>query len=126
MSTFNSLPGRALDIAQSLGDSLKTLTPKATSLLDAGAKLGALRAGTKVATVFLRRNPAVLAASVAAGGLIWYAAHRRKKQQESEGATVEGSARRVDARRASSTGTKRRTGTSRTRASKSTSSKASD
>lgn len=115
MSTLNSLPSRALDIAQSIGDNLKQLTPKATSLLDAGAKLGALRAGTKVAGIFLRRNPAVLAATVAAGGLIWYAAHRRKQREESNGSTVEGSARRVDARRGNASGTRRRTGTSRTR-----------
>lgn len=115
MSTLNSLPSRALDIAQSIGDNLKQLTPKATSLLDAGAKLGALRAGTKVAGIFLRRNPAVLAATVAAGGLIWYAAHRRKQREESNGSTVKGSARRVDARRGNATGTRRRTGTSRTR-----------
>lgn len=115
MSTLNSLPSRALDIAQSIGDNLKQLTPKATSLLDAGAKLGALKTGTKVATIFLRRNPAVLAATVAAGGLIWYAAHRKKVREEANGSTVDGSSRRVDARRGNASGTRRRTGTSRTR-----------
>ena len=114
MSTFNSLPSRALDIAQSIGEGLKQLTPKATSLLDAGAKLGALRAGTKVAGLFLRRNPAVLAATVAAGGLIWYAAHRRKQREEGNGSTVEGTARRVDARRGAAP-KRRRTTTSRAR-----------
>lgn len=115
MSTLNSLPSRALDIAQSIGDGLKTLTPKATTLLDAGAKLGALRAGTKVAGIFLRRNPAIVAATVAAGGIIWYANHRRKQREEADGNTVEGSSRRVDARRGNAGTTRRRTGTSRTR-----------
>lgn len=116
MSTFNSIPSRALDLAQSIGNNLMQLTPKATSLLDAGAKLGALRAGTKVAGVFLRKNPAVLVATVAAGGLIWYAAYRRKKREEANGSTVEGSARRVDARRGNASSTRRRTGTARKRA----------
>ena len=116
MSTFNSIPSRALDLAQSIGNNLMQLTPKATSLLDAGAKLGALRAGTKVAGVFLRKNPAVLVATVAAGGLIWYAAYRRKKREEADGSTVEGSARRVDARRGNASSTRRRTGTARKRA----------
>lgn len=115
MAVYSSITGRALDVAQSLGDGLKALTPKATSLLDAGAKLGALRAGTKIAGTFLRRNPAVLAATVVGGGLIWYAAHRRKQREQANGATVEGSARRVDARKGDSSQTRRRTGTSRTR-----------
>lgn len=117
MAAFNSsLTNRALDIAQSLGDGLKTLTPKASTLLDAGAKLGALRAGTRVAGVFLRRNPAVLAATVVGGGLLWYAARRKKQREQANGSTVEGSARRVDARRGDASQTRRRTGTSRSRA----------
>lgn len=117
MSTLDSLSGRALDIAQSIGDNLKQLTPRATTLLDAGAKLGALRAGTKVAGIFLRRNPAVVAATVVAGGLVWYAAHRKKQRDQANGHgdSVEGSARRVDARRGNASQTRRRTGTSRTR-----------
>lgn len=119
MAVFSSsITDRALDVAQSLGDGLKSLTPKATSLLDAGAKLGALRAGTKVAGVFLRRNPAVLAATVVGGGLIWYAAHRKKQREQEGHATVDGSARRVDARRGDASQTRRRSGTTRSRARK--------
>ena len=68
--------------------------------LDAGAKMGALKSGARVATVFAKRHPVLLAATAAGAGRLWYAAHRRAKRAENgNGEAIEGSARRVDARR---------------------------
>jgi hypothetical protein len=76
--------------------------PRAGQLLDAGAKLGVVKTGARVAATFARRNPAVIAAAVAGAGLLWYAARRRAKRAEQgngKGETIEGSARRVEAKR---------------------------
>lgn len=115
---LNSLPGRALDLVSQMGDGLKHIVPNgAGKWLDTGAKLGALKAGSRVAMTVVRRNPAIAVASVAGAGLLWYLARRRARQAEH--APIEGSATRIDARRSNgqSTASKRRaTGTrSRTR-----------
>jgi hypothetical protein len=98
MSRFDSFTDRALELANSAGDSLRHVVPNgAAGWLETGAKLGALKGGARVARAFVRRNPAVAVATLAGAGLLWYAA-RRKARQASE-APIEGSAKRIEARR---------------------------
>ena len=103
MNRIESISERALELASSMGDNVRHALPKAGQLLDAGAKLGVLKAGARVAGTFVRRNPVVVAAAVAGAGLLWYAARRRAKQAEQgngrDREAIEGSARRVDAKR---------------------------
>lgn len=101
MSRFDSYPDRALELADRVGDSLKNMVPgSAGRWLETGAKLGALKGGARVATAIVRRNPAIAIATVAGAGLLWYAARRKARQQQD--GTIEGSAKRVEARRAGS------------------------
>lgn len=130
MNKLDLLPERALDLANQAGDALRTLGPKASTLLSTGAKLGALKTGARVGLAVVRRNPVIAVATLAGAGLIWYAAKRRAdRAQNGEGETIEGSAKRVEARRqnesagrggnrrSSGTGTRTRrsTGASRSR-----------
>ncbi len=95
---LHSLPERALDLASQVGDGFKHLVPDgAGKWLEAGAKLGALKSGTRIAGTFVRRHPAAVAATVASAGLLWYLARRRARQAED--GVIEGSATRVEARR---------------------------
>jgi hypothetical protein len=115
MNRIEAISGRALELASTVGDNVRQALPKAGQLLDAGAKLGVLKSGARVAGKFVRRNPVVIAAAAAGAGLLWYAAHRRAKRaeegdRESRG-TIEGTARRVDAKRGNGA---RRTRTPRT------------
>lgn len=103
MIKLHTLSGRALDLAEQVGDNMKVLVPRAETLLATGARLGALKSGARVAALFLRRHPAVTVATVAGAGLLWYAAKRRSARAEQgnvegEGLAIEGRARRVDAR----------------------------
>lgn len=94
------LPERALEMASHAGDALRTLGPKASTLLSTGAKLGALKSGARVGLMVVRRNPVIAVATLAGAGLLWYAAKRRaNRAQNGEGEAIEGSARRIDARR---------------------------
>lgn len=102
MNRIESISERALELASSVGDNMRHALPHAGQWLDAGAKLGVLKSGARVAGTFVRRHPAVIAATVAGAGLLWYAAHRRAKRAEQDngkGRTIEGSARRVEAKR---------------------------
>ena len=77
MSKLESLPGRALELAGSIGEGIRQAVPdSAIKWVETGAALTALKSGTKVATRFVKRNPAVAVAAVAAGGLLWYVAPR--------------------------------------------------
>jgi hypothetical protein len=110
MNRIESISERALELASSVGDNMRHALPRAGQLLDAGAKLGVVKSGARVAATFARRNPAVIAAAVAGAGLLWYAAHRRAKRAEQgngKGETIEGSARRVEAKRSSGDGARR-------------------
>lgn len=115
MMNMSSLPERALLLATSVGSNLKDAVPHAGKWLETGAKLGALKGGARVAGMFIRRNPAIAIATAAGAGLLWYAA-RRKAQHDAQ-APIEGSSKRVEARRASATSTPRRKTTARKRAS---------
>jgi hypothetical protein len=108
MSMMNDLPGRALDLATQVGETIRDRVPdKAIKWVETGAALGALRTGTRVATKFVRRNPVLAVAAAAGAGLLWYAARRRAKQAQ-EG-PIEGSATRIEAKRANGAARKRRT-----------------
>jgi hypothetical protein len=82
MNRIEAISGRALELASTMGDNVRHALPKAGQLLDAGAKLGVLKTGARVAGKFARRNPAMIAAALAGAGLLWYAAHRRAKRAE--------------------------------------------
>ena len=103
MSTIERLPGRAMELAAQVGEGIKSRVPeRALKWVETGAALGAAKTGARVATKFVRRNPAIAVAAVAGAGLLWYAARRRAKQAE-EGA-IEGQSRRVDATRQGANG----------------------
>lgn len=105
MIKLHTLSGRALDLAEQVGDNMKVLVPSAETLLATGAKLGALKTGARVAGLFVRRHPAMMVATVAGAGLLWYAAKRRARRAEQGNdagnggrQSIEGRAKRVDAR----------------------------
>ena len=103
MNRIEAVSERALELASTVGSNVRHALPRAGELLDAGAKLAVLKKGAGLAGKFVRRNPVIVAAAVAGAGLLWYVAHRRAKRAErdsDEHATIEGSARRVEARRA--------------------------
>lgn len=121
MSRLDMIPDRALDFASSVGDSLRNVVPdNAGRWLDAGAKLGAIKGGARVAGFFVRRHPALVVATAAGAGLLWYAA--RRKARQSENGTIDGSAKRVEARRTKAGGSTR----SRSRATKTASTPTAD
>ena len=113
MTKLTSIPERALDLASLVGDNLRSagdslrhsvpaMTHSAGQWLETGVKLGALKSGARVAGDFVRRNPVLIAAAVAGAGLLWYAAKRRARRAEEEleaQEAIEGSSRRVEARR---------------------------
>lgn len=99
MNRLDSLSERALDLAGQAGDSIRGLAPKASTLLNTGMKLGAARTAGRAGLAVLRRNPVIAVATLAGAGLLWYAARRRAQRAENgEGQTIEGSARRIEAR----------------------------
>ncbi len=98
MSKLNNLPGRALELATQVGETIRDRVPdSAIKWVETGAALGALRTGTKVASTFVRRNPVVAVAAAAGAGLLWYAARRRAKQAQD--GPIEGKATRIEAKR---------------------------
>ena len=102
-----ALPERAMDAAGKWGGNLlelgTELGTRGGKWLETGAKLGALKAGAKVATRVVRRHPVAAVATVAGAGLLWYLARRKAKAAENgNGEVIEGSARRVEARRKTS------------------------
>ena len=80
---------------------LATLPSRAAQLkwVETGAALAALQTGGKIATRFVRRNPAVAVAAVAGTGLLLLLARRYAKKRE-EAEAADGKTRRVRARRA--------------------------
>ena len=113
MSKFESLSGRALELAGSVGDTLRERVPdRAMKWIETGAALGAVKAGSRVATKFVRRNPAVAVASVVGAGLLLYAV-RRQQRKAREAAPIEGRATRVEAKKAAPR-TRARTASKRT------------
>ncbi|KRG72079.1 hypothetical protein [Pseudoxanthomonas dokdonensis] len=113
MSRFTDITDRALELASQAGTSIRHAVPDTSKLLQTGAAIGAVRTGGKVATTFVRRNPAVMVAAAAGLGLLAFAAYRKRKRDQAN-APLEGSSRRVEARRVR--GPTRATAASRRRA----------
>ena len=106
MTRLDMIPERAMVLAGQLGENFKQAVPTgAGKWLDAGMKLGAVKAGTRVARTVVMRNPAAVVAVAAGAGALWYLARRRAKQAEN-GAT-DGQSRRVEAKRSNGTARKR-------------------
>ena len=80
---------------------LATLPSRAAQLkwVETGAALAALQTGGRIATRFVRRNPAVAVAAVAGTGVLLLLARRYAKKRE-EAEAADGKTRRVKARRA--------------------------
>lgn len=86
MTRLDMIPDRAALLASQAGEHLRQLVPThAGKWLDTGIKLGAIKAGTRVAGTFVRRNPAVLVAAAAGAGAIWYLARRRARNAAENG-----------------------------------------
>ena len=110
MSRFDSIQDRALQLAGQLGDGIRHVPGHAQKWFKAGVAVGAARAGGKAVVRTPRQHPVISATAAAAvmaaaAGLAVYA-YRRRKQVEA-GEAIEGSSRRVQARR--TTGAPRRT-----------------
>ena len=103
MSRLGELSDRALDLVEQAGEKLKLGGDAAGKLLQTSAALGVMRAGGKVATGFVRRNPVVAVAAGVGIGLLALAAYRRRKRAQMLGST-EGRPRRIDARRVDGNG----------------------
>lgn len=100
MNKLDLLPDRALDLASHAGTALRSLGPKASTLISTGAKLGALKSGARMGLMVVRRNPVIAVATLAGAGLVWYAAKRRAERvRNGNGDAIEGSSRRVEARK---------------------------
>lgn len=113
MSKLESLSGRALEIAGSVGDSIKNNVPdRAMKWIETGAALGALKTGSRVASKFVRRNPAVAIASAVGAGLLLYAV--RRQQKKARNGAIEGKATRIEAKKGTAK-PRTRTAGSRTR-----------
>ncbi len=98
---------RALELAHTAGDGLKSaggslrhFGPQASDWIKTGAAVGAVKTGSKVATKFVRRNPAVAITAAAVGvGLLGYALYRKQqKKKAANGQVVNGQAKRINAR----------------------------
>jgi len=98
MSKFEVLSDKALSLVGQAGDSLRHAIPEsAEKWLKTGIAIGAARSGTRAAGGFLRRNPAILAASAIGIGVAWAVAYQYRKRKQSN--TVEGSSRRIEPNR---------------------------
>ena len=86
MTRLDMIPDRAVLLASQAGESLRHLVPaSAGTWLNTGMKLGAIKAGTRVAGTIVRRNPAVLVAAAAGAGALWYLARRRARNAAENG-----------------------------------------
>lgn len=120
-TTLSTLPERALQLASQVGSGIRDAVPgKAIQWVETGAALGALRTGTRIATRFVRRNPAMAAAAAAGAGLLWYVARRKAKMTQA--GAGDGRATKVEAKRANGRSNGSRSST-RTRRSKPTASR---
>lgn len=88
MGKLDRAQDRTMELIGEIGDGLRKRVPgKAVQWVETGAALGALRASSRVAGSFIRRNPYLVGAAVAGAGLLWLAArhqsHKRKAQADS-------------------------------------------
>ena len=112
MTKLETIPERALLLASQVGDNLRQVVPPhAGKWLDAGMKLGALKATSRVAGKAVMRHPGAVVAVAAGAGALWYLARRRAKQAEN--GSADGNSTRVEARKGN--GTRRTTARKRAR-----------
>lgn len=98
MNKLGNAQDRAMALIGEIGDGLRKAVPgKAMQWVETGAALGAIRTGGRVALKVARRNPVLAGAAIAGAGLLWYAA--RKRAKAAADAPIEGTAKRVDARK---------------------------
>ena len=98
MNKLGNAQDRAMALIGEIGDDLRKAVPgKAMQWVETGAALGAIRTGGRVALKVARRNPVLAGAAIAGAGLLWYAA--RKRAKAAADAPIEGTAKRVDARK---------------------------
>jgi hypothetical protein len=109
MNQLDNLSERALHLAGQVGSGIRDAVPsKAVQWVETGAALAAMRTGGRVATRFVKRNPVIAAAALAGAGLLWLAARRRAKRRDEEADGGGGTrTRRVEARKAPRTRTRR-------------------
>src|SRR3546814_10027113 len=113
MRKLHSLSGRALELAGSVVNTLRGRVPVcAMKWIETGAALGAVKAGSRVAMKFVRRNPAVAVAGAVGAGLLLYAV--RRQQRKSREQPIEGKATRIEAKKAPPRKRTRKTTTART------------
>ena len=98
MSKFTIITDRAIDFVSQAGANIKHAMPDADKLLQTGAALGAIKAGSRVASGFVRRNPAVVVAAAVGVGVLAYVAYRRRKKAGLD-APIDGKSTRIQARR---------------------------
>lgn len=101
MKTIDSLQDKAMQVASQIGDGIRNVPDHAQKWFRAGVAVGTARAGRHALTNSARRHPVISATAAAAvmaaaAGLAVYAFRRRKEQERG---SLEGRARRVDARR---------------------------
>lgn len=88
MSRLDKAQDRTLELIGEIGEQLRRRVPdKAAQWLETGAAIGALRASSKVAGGFVRRNPYLVGAAVVGAGLLWLAArqHSRNRSRQEAG-----------------------------------------
>ncbi|MDC7806944.1 hypothetical protein PQS31_08935 [Luteimonas sp BLCC-B24] len=96
MSKFEELSDKAMSLVGQAGDSLRHALPStAENWMKTGMAVGVARTGAKVGVGFLRRNPAIVAASAIGVGLVWVAARQYRKKKAN--GTIEGNSRRIEA-----------------------------
>lgn len=103
MSKLTIITDRAMDLVSQAGSNLRHAMPDADKLLQTGAALGAIKAGSKVAGNFVRRNPAVVVAAAVGVGVLAYVAYRKRKKQGLD-APIDGKSRRIEAKRVNGNG----------------------
>ena len=98
MSKLTIITDRAIDLVSQAGENLKEAMPDADKLLKTGVALGAIKAGGRVASSFVRRNPAFVAAAAVGVGVLAYAAYRKRKKAGLD-APIDGKSTRIQAKR---------------------------
>ncbi|WP_297833969.1 hypothetical protein [Thermomonas sp.] len=89
MGKLDKAQDRAMELIGEIGDGLRKRVPdKAVQWVETGAALGALRASSKVAGSFIRRNPYLVGAAVAGAGLLWLAARHQSRKRQAQADSV--------------------------------------
>ena len=107
MSKLTIITDRAMDFVRQAGANIKHAMPDADKLLQTGAALGAIKAGSRVAGTFVRRNPAVVVAAAVGVGVLAYVAYRKRKKAGLD-APIDGKSTRIQAKRIESSNGKTR------------------